>query len=189
MRLYARQAADPVVRAVDAADCKRMLDVGGGTGTLAMAFAQRWPGLRAVVFDRNEQALAIGREDAEAAGLHERVTFRQGDMFTDDPGAGYDLALLSSVVCLLGDEDNARLLRRVKSCLSPGGRIVIKDAMVGPSGAGPAGAAIFSVHMLVNTERGRAHPCADVECWLREAGFHDLRRVPLSGDQVIIAKA
>jgi hypothetical protein len=72
-----------------------LLDVGGGTGLYAIAYLQRHPQLRAVVWDR-PAVLAVAGELAATHGVADRVHLQPGDMFRDAvPQA--DVVLLSNV--------------------------------------------------------------------------------------------
>lgn len=56
-----------------------LLDVGTGTGWLAMAFAQAFPAARVVGIDIYERSLALARRNVAAAGLADRVELRIED--------------------------------------------------------------------------------------------------------------
>ncbi len=188
MRQYARATAGTFVRTLDVAGARSLLDVGGGAGTFAITMVERHPDLRAVVFDANERALALAAEEIASKRLEGCVTLRHGDFLRDDLGSGYDLALVSSVMCLLGVEENRRLLARVHAALADGGRVAIRDAIHEPTRTGLPHAAIFGVHLLVSTKKGRAYSRTEVASWLAEAGFTDVRRFPLDEALVITAR-
>ena len=52
------------------------LDVGTGVGALAIAVCRAWPALRVVGVDQWDRALALAREQIEAAGLSGRIELR-----------------------------------------------------------------------------------------------------------------
>ncbi len=185
MRQYAALTGEALAGILDLSAARTLLDLGGGTGACAMALAQRYPNLRAVIFDDNEAALAAAEEESAARGLEQRVTGMHGDFMEDDLGGPYDIVLLSSIVCLLGEEENRRLLARVHDALNDGGRVVIRDALVNPDRTTPPRAAIFSLHMLLNTAAGRSYSHAEVSDWLQTAGYERLRRYPLDEASVI----
>jgi release factor glutamine methyltransferase len=57
-----------------------LVDVGTGSGAIALAVAYERPNLKVVATDISEQALALSRENADALGLAEQVIFTQGDL-------------------------------------------------------------------------------------------------------------
>ncbi|NMB88832.1 MAG: methyltransferase, partial [Chloroflexi bacterium] len=71
----------------------RLIDVGGGHGGYSIALAQRYPLLRATVFEL-PRVVPVAREIIAQAGLAERVTVQEGDFQTGSLGSGYDVALL-----------------------------------------------------------------------------------------------
>jgi len=186
MRLHALGLAPRLAEAVDCSHVSRMLDLGGGTGGHAIAFARRYAALQAVIFDRNARALAIAQEAIQRHGLHDRVSVRHGDVFTDDLGSGYDLALLASLVCTFGEQQNRLLFRKVGEALDEGGRVVVSDALLDRSMTRPSSAALFAVHMLVTTPNGRGYGADEVADWLREAGFRDIRFIPMRHTRLVI---
>ena len=65
------------------------LDVGTGTGILAIAAAKLFPEARIEACDTDEEAVAIARENAEANGVAEQINFRVGSV--EDSTASADL--------------------------------------------------------------------------------------------------
>jgi release factor glutamine methyltransferase len=74
------QLVDRVLAAADiwARPAPLILDVGTGTGCIALSLAQERPQGRYIAIDTSADALALARENAERCGLTARVTFRQG---------------------------------------------------------------------------------------------------------------
>jgi predicted O-methyltransferase YrrM len=179
MHNNARQRAEQLAQAT-AAGASRMLDVGGGSGAYAIAFAKANPELRAEVFDQ-PAVLAIAERHIREAGLEERISTRVGDLRTDEFGGGYDLVLISAICHMLGEEENRDLLARVYRALVKGGCVAIQDFLLRADKTGPRAGALFSLNMLVNTEGGASYSEDEYTAWLREAGFGEVRRVPMAG--------
>ena len=59
----------------------RILDLGTGSGAIALALASEWPDAQVVATDASEAALRVARENAAALGLSDRVQFAHGDWF------------------------------------------------------------------------------------------------------------
>jgi len=188
MDLYSQVHAGPLVRMLDCSGVTRLLDLGGGTGTYALEMAKRHPQLCAAIFDANEAALEIARERIAAYGLGDRVSVHHGDFLRDDLGDGYDMVLLSSVICLLAEEENLALLGRVREAMNVGAQLVISDVMADDAGTGPPAAAVFGVHLLVTSPTGRVYPHARVARWLHDAGLSGVCRIPLGSGCILIAR-
>ena len=187
MHNNARQRAAQLAQAA-AAGASRMLDVGGGSGAYAIAFAKANAKLRVEVFDQ-PAVLAIAKRHIREAGLEERISTRVGDLRTDEFGGGYDLVLISAICHMLGEEENRNLLARVHRGLVEGGRVAIQDFLLRADKTGPRAGALFSLNMLVNTRGGASYSEEEYSAWLREAGFGEVRRVALAGPAgVLVAR-
>jgi release factor glutamine methyltransferase len=57
----------------------RVLDLGTGSGAIAIAIASEWPAASVVATDASEDALAIARRNAESCGVAARVQLVRGE--------------------------------------------------------------------------------------------------------------
>lgn len=69
----------------------RVLDVGTGSGAIALAVADELPGVEVTATDTSPGALEVARGNADRLGLSKRVGFLEGTL--PDEGAGFDLIL------------------------------------------------------------------------------------------------
>ena len=74
----------------------RAVDVGTGSGCLAIASAHRQPGARFVAIDICEEALAVARKNAAQHGVADRIDFRLGDRLEPVAGEGPFDAIISN---------------------------------------------------------------------------------------------
>jgi precorrin-6B methylase 2 len=149
---------------------ERLLDLGGGAGTNAIAFCQVYPELTATVFDL-PATLRLTEKTVKEAGLESRIALLPGDFNRDVLGGPYDVALMSDILHYQTFESNEALVGRVFSHLAPGGRLVIKDRFLDEAGTGPAWTTAFAMHILVNTQRGGCYRTGDAMSWMTNAGF------------------
>lgn len=149
---------------------ERMLDLGGGAGTNAIAFCQVYPDLRATVFDLPE-TLKLTEKTVKDAGLDSRVALHPGDFNRDPLGGPYELVLMSDILHYQTFQMNQDLVKKVFGTLAPGGRLVIKDRFLDEAGTGPAWTTAFAVHILVNTQNGSCFQASEAMQWLQAAGF------------------
>ena len=154
----------------------RMLDIGGGAGTNAIAFCQEYPELTATVFDLPE-TLKVTKERVDQAGLNDRIQLQAGNFHKDAFQGSYDVALMSDILHYQDGKTNAALVEKVYSCLKDAGRLIIKDRFLDPERTSPAWTTAFAVHILVNTEKGECFTIEEGRQWMEQAGFQDIQEL------------
>lgn len=164
---------------------KRVLDVGCGPGTYAIAFAQASPSLEVVAFDR-PIAADIAAERAAAAGVADRVSTRAGDFLRDDLGRGFDLVFVSNILHGLGERDALTVLRKARRALAPGGRLVIQEFVTNNARNGTAAALFFAVNMMVTTQGGTAYSARELAALCARAGFGRARSIRLDDPSALL---
>jgi len=111
----------------------RAVDLGAGTGFLALALAPNVHSVLAVdVSPVMVDALAKGAADR---GLDNVGTLVEDLASVDLPAGSVDLIVSSYALHHLKDADKVALVRRARSWLRPGGRLVIADMMFGRGGS------------------------------------------------------
>jgi release factor glutamine methyltransferase len=70
----------------------KILDVGTGSGVIALSLAAKFPEAEVHAMDLSEEALALARENAARLGLSERVQFGKGDLLSGIQGQ-FDLVV------------------------------------------------------------------------------------------------
>jgi ribosomal protein L11 methylase PrmA len=170
MHAIARDLAPTVIAKLDLKDVRLLLDLGGGPATYAIAFAQANPGLMAAVFDL-PMPLEIAKENIAKNGLTDRIHTLPGNFLKDDIGTDYDFIWVSQILHSHDEGQCKLIIGKAVAALSPGGRLAIQDFYLNPDGASPTGAAMFGVHMLAVTPRGRAYTYGEVAEWMQKAGL------------------
>lgn len=165
-----RQSGPDFARRLHLSGPVRMLDLGGGAGTNAIAFCQVYPELTATVFDL-PATLNMTERTVKEAGLESRILFRAGDFNKDELGGPYDIVLMSDILHYQSFDANEALARKVFDHLAPGGRLIIKDRFLDETGTGPAWTTAFALHILVNTQQGGCYKTSDAMQWMTKAGF------------------
>jgi len=176
-----------VASAFDLGRFRRLADLGGATGHLAVAACRRWPQLHAVVFDL-PAVLRLARTRIAQTEVADRVECVAGDFFADAlPEA--DLYALGRVVHDWSEEKARTLLRRVYERLPSGGALLVAEAVLDDDRSGPPWAALQSWNMLVCTE-GKERTAAEYDTLLRGVGFArvEARRTGTPLDAVLATK-
>jgi len=157
---------------------ERVLDVAAGHGLFGVAVALANPGATIVAQDW-EEVLAVARENAEQAGVADRLRLLPGDAFQVPFGAGLDLVLVTNFLHHFDASTCVSLLRKVFASLAPGGRVAIVDFVPDADRVSPPIPAMFSLKMLAGTPAGDAYTYAELDRMCREAGFRDTELAPL----------
>ena len=176
MHAIARPLAARIVQLVNPAGARRLIDVGGGSGSYTLAFLDAAPEMRATIFDRPE-VIEMARERVGAAGMLGRVQLVAGDFESDPLPAGHDLAFVSAIIHQNSPAENGALFRKIFAALDPGGRVVVRDHILSPDRTQPRSGALFAVNMLVGTEGGNSYTEAEIRDALTEAGFVGVRLI------------
>jgi release factor glutamine methyltransferase len=123
----------------------RVLDVGTGSGAIALAIADEHAGARVTATDTSEEALAVARENLLRTRLDERVELVHGDLVAG-PAGPFDLVVsnppyvspgeLDSLQpeirehepreALIGEDVTSAIAQGVRELLRPGGWLVLE---------------------------------------------------------------
>lgn len=180
MQRNARHRAPLVVKKLGTNGVRRILDLGGGSGAYSIAFAKTSKEVHCDILDLPE-VVPLTSQYVKDAGVSARISVRAGDMLRDDLGSNYDLVLLNAICHMFSEEQNQQLLRRARQALAPKGRLAVQDFILNNEKTGPLHAALFSLNMLVGTERGASYSEAEYTAWMKTAGFRDVTRINLPG--------
>jgi release factor glutamine methyltransferase len=137
----------------------RVLDVGTGSGAIALAIADEHVGARIVAVDRSDDALALARENLDRTGVDGRVELRRSDLLDGIEGP-FDLVvsnppyvppeefdslqpeirLYEPYDAIVGRGVWERIARAARAVLRPGGGLVLEcgDGQAGEVAAGLA---------------------------------------------------
>ena len=182
MHQGARILAARVARILDLKGRRRLIDVGGGPGTFAMAMVKRNPGLEAVVFDL-PGVLEVTRELVEESGLSGRVRLQPGDYHRDTFGTDNDVVLLFGILHSESLENRRMLVRKAWDSLAPGGLVVTRQVLLDEDKTGPVEGALFSLQMLLNTDSGECYSWGEIRDLLEETGFVQLSRLKVTASR------
>jgi len=176
-----------VVAAFDLGGFKRLADLGGATGHLAIAACERYPQLESVVFDL-AQVADLARDQAGRSAARDRIHVAAGDFFRD-PLPDADLYAVGRVLHDWSDEKIAALLGRIFDRLPPGGGLLIAEKLLAEDGVGPVSANMQSLNMLVATE-GKERSASQYQRLLESAGFTavEARRTGVPLDAILARK-
>jgi SAM-dependent methyltransferase len=174
MHVSGRSLSEAIAGSLDLRGYRKLLDIGGGSGTYTIAFLNHNPQLQAILFDLKD-VIPMARDRLSAEGLLDRVELIVGDFYSDDLPGGCDLALLSAVIHQNSRQQNLELFRKAHRSLEPGGMLLIRDHIMDEQRTYPPEGALFAVNMLLNTKGGNTYTYHEVAQGLKEAGFTDVK--------------
>ena len=169
-----------------------VLDIGTGSGAIALAIADELPECRVTATDTSEGALAVARANAERLGFADRVEFVDGTL----PEGGFDLILAN--LPYVAERDWAALEPEVtrweprEALLAGPDGLDAYRALIPPLGRGrtwsriPDQSATSAPVVGLEVGEGQAEAVASM---LRDAGFETETRRDLAGiERVVIGR-
>lgn len=105
---------------------KKILDVGSGTGTMAVMIKQAYPFAKVAGLDGDPEILEIARSKARSLGLE--IRFDQGMSFDlPYPNESFDVVLTTVMMHHLSRDDKQTTAREMYRVLRPGGQLFGAD--------------------------------------------------------------
>jgi 2-polyprenyl-3-methyl-5-hydroxy-6-metoxy-1,4-benzoquinol methylase len=119
-----------------AAPPARVLDVACGTGWSSIAMAQAYPNIKVDGVDLDRNAIGAARQNAERAGVADRVMFSATDTADIGGTGGYDLVTIIEALHDMSRPVDA--LSAARQMLSEDGRVLVVDGLVAEEFTVPA---------------------------------------------------
>ncbi len=164
-----------------------ILDLGTGSGAIALVLAQKYAEARILAIDVSEEALALARENAQALGLEGRMAFRRSHWFADiSADERFDLIVANPPY--LSAEETASTAPEVRG-FEPAGALTAADGGIADLRVIIAGAAKFlNAGGMLALETGIAQHAVLLKL-VTEAGFSRAESRPdLTGrDRFVLA--
>jgi SAM-dependent methyltransferase len=154
---------------------RRLADVGGGSGGVAITIAQAHPALRATVVDL-PTTTPITERYVKDAGMAERVRVQAADIVSAPLPGSYDVAVLRGLLIVLGSNQARRAIQNVSRGLEPGGSIFVVGWILDDSRVSPPEVVAYNLHFVNSLDEGELYTEGELRGWLAEAGFVEAER-------------
>jgi len=155
-----------VIAAFDLSRFSSFVDLGGATGHLALAAREKYPTMKATLFDL-PSVIEVAREH-----VADRVALMAGDFFVDSlPDA--DLYAVGRILHDWTEAKIVALLARIHAALPEGGGLLIAEKLLSEDRSGPVTTQMQSLNMLICTE-GRERTLSEYAVLLQGAGFREI---------------
>ena len=168
-----------VLEKCDLSDARRLVDVAGGLGHLAIALLKRYANLRAIVVDLPE-LIAIARERAasEDSDILQRLELVGGNMFEGLPSA--DVYVLKHIIHDWDDAHCGEILGRCREAIDDEGRLVCVDAVLPPLGETTGVPAKFLDVDMIAFNLGKERTEVEWRALYEKSGFDLVSITPLA---------
>lgn len=171
-----------VVQGYDFSGIGKIIDIGGGNGSLITAILQANPQMNGVLFDL-PHVTRSARQSITAAGLAERCSVVGGDFFSSVPSEGGAYLLR----WIIHDWDHDRALTILKNCHSAmpkAARLLLVETVIPPGDEPHPGKLVDFV--MLTALGGQERTEEEYDSLLDEAGFHLNRVVPTLSPMSVI---
>jgi 2-polyprenyl-3-methyl-5-hydroxy-6-metoxy-1,4-benzoquinol methylase len=159
---------------------RRLVDVGGGSGGLAIAMAEAWPHLSVTVVDL-PGTIPVAQRYVDEAGVGDRVRVMTADVLSGPPSGSYDVAILRGVLIVLPPDQVRRILENVGRILEPGGAIYVVGWILDDSRSSPLEYATYNLNCVNAYDHAQLYTEGELRAWLADAGFRDVTRERSAG--------
>lgn len=172
-----RSLGQALARRLDFTPFTCLLDLGGGSGAYTVEILQRYPHLRAIIFEL-PQVSRLAEEVMRREGLAQRVQTVAGDYEHDALPHGPDVVLWSGNLHASSPESCWHVLTRLRALLPPAGMLLIHDYLLDDTHTGPLIPALLALHLTLVSEHGQVYSAAELRLLLARARFEEVRIEP-----------
>ncbi|BBB33371.1 O-methyltransferase family protein [Thermotomaculum hydrothermale] len=185
MQQYASERAPKLIDLIDFSNCKKFLDLGGGSGANSVEVARRYPDIDVFIFDLTD-VIPITKKFVSKAGDFKNIHYIEGDYLKDSIGEGYDVILLSNIIHAHGKDEVIKIFKRCNNALKDKGRIIIHDFLVNEDRVSPPWSVFFAINMLVHTKNGDTYTEREIREFFKEANFSFVSNTPTGFNSDVI---
>ncbi len=178
-------SAVAIARQFPWAQYKTFADIGTAQGGLAVQVARAHPHLKGVGFDLPEIRPHFEAFVAQHA-LSERLDFRAGDFFADDPLPIADVLVMGHVLHDWSLNQKKILIEKAYAALPPSGALIVYETIIDDARRENAFGLLMSLNMLIETPGGADYTAAECAEWMRKAGFKTTRSEHLAGPESMV---
>ena len=184
----ARTAGRVLVERHDFSAYRRLADVAGGSGGLALGVTESCPNIQATVVDL-PSTIPHTRQYLDTTQVSGRIGVQAANVVEGPFPGSYDIAVMRNFIQVLSADHSRSALRHVCQSLEPGGTLFILGTILDDSRLGPSFAVNFNLNFLNMYQEGRSYTEGEYRAWLEEAGFEYLERVVVpDGTSIIKAR-
>jgi release factor glutamine methyltransferase len=96
---------ETILKSVEKDSALNILDIGTGSGIIAISLAKNLPASSITAIDSSDSALVIAKENAELNGVEKQIKFKSSDIITNEVDLGYPFDIVVSNPPYISMED------------------------------------------------------------------------------------
>lgn len=171
-----------IIKGYDFSSAKKLVDIGGGQGSLLAAVLKVNPQMKGVLYDLAPAAEGAKRRLAEE-GVADRCEVASGDFFESVP-AGGDAYMMKHIIHDWDEERAVAILKNCHRAMAANGRLLLIEAVIAP-GNEPSLGKLMDINMLI-LPGGRERTEAEYAELFTKAGFSLTKITPTESPVAVI---
>lgn len=172
-----------VTEAYDFSKIQKLIDVGGGHGSLITSILKSNPNLKGVLFDQ-PFVIEGAKHLFEQQGVSSRCEFVSGDFFQSVPTGG-DAYILKHIIHDWDDETAIAILKHCHQAMVENDLLLLVEMVIPPGNHSFLGK-LVDVNMLIMCGGGCERTEAEYQTLLKRAGFKLIKIFPTQSDASVI---
>ena len=170
------------------ADARKLIDVGGGSGGLAIALCKEHPLLHATIVDL-PSVVPIAAQMVKESGLADRISVTTEDILNNPLKGEFDIATARAFFQVLSVDQSRKAAQNIGASLVNGATLFILGMVTDDSHLSPITSVGMNLIFLNMFDDGQAYTESEYLNWLTDAGFTDVSREPhIMGFDLISAR-
>jgi SAM-dependent methyltransferase len=180
-------AGRDLVRRLDLAEARHLVDLGCGSAGLAIAACEALPALAATAIDLPGVA-ELAQARVARAGLASRIAVVAGDALAGPLALGRpaDVVAMRALLQVLGPAECRKAVTNAAASLRSGGILAVIGAVLDDDSLAPVEAVGFNIALMSLFPAGRAHTMHAHADWFAAAGLGSPERVALPGANSLV---
>ena len=167
---------------------RSLLDLGGGSGGLAIGVTEECPHIHATVGEL-PKVVAVTQRFIQEASTSGRLSVMSADFLSGSMNGSFDAVVMSNIIQVLSQDQARSVLKNAIKVVEPGGNLYISGRVLDDSHLSPLNGLYGNLFFLNIYDGGQAYTERQHREWLAEAGFGSIERsVQPNGRSIIVAR-